>query len=631
MINYFLNSQLIEAPQQADGLTLKKTRNLTYWGFLYRKLGYVAGPTNLIFDDADTVSVIRQAALRYGIQAETSLRMEEFGEVIYEGFLDYKTYRYDGTVVSIGLRDNRAVLDLSSNAGTAYALPASQKLSLHERRLAGVPSLVTDPKALTVQRSEISAVFITHSVPFTRKSETDDTIAGTLAPVVVPILSDPCYYNTSSKTQTVKLTGVISVTASASSSLTAMLYATPSDSLANRVLIGQIAVSSTASLKTIAVDVSVPVAAGASLKIDWFSSTGVSKWVFTYDAQTGVALSDEKTSGGSVTPAETLYSVISQLVAKTSGGSLTFSSNWLRTGGGSRLLLANGAGLRGISKPLAVSLAGLFAGLNSISCLALWAEGDTVRLEPRTDKPKTVTRLESVLGRGETIAADYLYNAVQVGYDTWQADTGTLTNDEPCGQRSYSTGITATKNELKLVSDLITSSTVIETQRRKQFDSKLASESKADSLDDRLFLICGIPVSGGWKAERTENTPFITGNYDTSTLYNVGLTPGRMLRNWLLQLGSSLPLSAQSVLGSDSLRSTYKDVAVSESDPVPYAASRPPMLVVVETPMGMADYANLGEFCSYPFEGNTYTGELLDAEWKLTETGETATLLLLER
>ncbi len=632
MLNYFLNNQAIDAPLQVDGLTLKKTRNLKYWGFLYRRLGYVTGPTNLRFEDSDTVAVIKEARNRHGIQAETALRLEQDAEVLYDGFLDYATYSDDGTAISIGLRDNRAVLDLSNNAATAYRIEARETIWLHERRLGGTPSLVTDPNTLIIQRSEQSSVPITHAIPLTRRSEKDETIAGTLAPVISPLQSDPCYINTSNKTQLVNLRGVVSVTVSASSPLTASLRAVASDNEANPVLIGTKPITSTPTLVTLAVSVQIEVAAAASLKLEWVGSGTSPKWAFAYDSKTGISLSDEKSFGPSTAACKSVLSTFQNVVSQATGGVLSFRSDWLRNGAGYGLVLTNGAGIRAVSLDLSVSLESLFMGLNSIFNLALWVEGSTVRLEPKAGQPRRLSTLDVILTRVETVATDYVYNAVKAGYTTWQSDTGTLTNDEPNGQRWYSTGITAKKNELNIVSDLITASTVIETQRRKQFDSKLASDTKADSLDNTLFLICALAASDGWKAETGERTQYSTGNYDTATLYNVRLTPGRMVANWSTWIGPSLPLINQTVLGADSLVSTYNDIAVTEKNPLAgQSASRTPSLVIINTPMGMADYANLGEYCQYQYRGQTYGGELLDAEWKLTATGETATLQLLER
>ncbi|GAB4023277.1 hypothetical protein GCM10028808_73220 [Spirosoma migulaei] len=631
MLSYFLDNQPVSGPLKVDGLTLNKSLNRTYWGFVYRKLGYLKGPSNLRFEDPDAMATMDAALLRSGLKAQTAFRIEQVGQILYDGFVDYATYDNDGDGIEIGLRDDQAVYDFSTNASTTYALAPNQLISLHERRLGSLPGLITDPNNLTVQRSETSAVVLSHSVPFTRRADTDDTISGTLAPVVTPLASDPCYRNTSALTQLVKLKGLISVTASASTNQAITLRAVPSDNLANVSVIAQRPITSTPTLFQVAVDVSVYVAAGASLKLEWIGSSTATKWTFTYDSLTTIALSDEKSYAASSAYSMLALDAFKQLVSKLTDGKLSFRSDWLSKGEGYGLMVANGAGIRNINKNLSVSLNSLFQGLTAIWNLALWVDGQTIRVEPKDKKPASKTHIDTILNRREKMATEFVYNSVKAGFSTWQADGSSLSADEPNGLRTYSTGISTVINELNLVSEFITASGIIEVQRRKQFDPKTASSNTADSLDDKLFLINAVPGATGWKAETYEKISFATGNYDVNTLYNARMSPGRSLYRWENWLSASLPLAMQSVQGSATLITTSAGVTINEATPTLGQPARVPRLISLTVPLSMIEYANLGDTIEYVYRGNLHEGDLLDATWQLTKEAETGTLLLLER
>lgn len=626
MLRYFLDNQPVQGPLYADGLTLKKERNRRYWGFLYRKLGFVEGSSNLRFEEPDAVAVLTNTLDRDGVQGQTPFRLERSGQVLYDGFVDYATLRADSNGIDVGLRDEVAVLDLSAQAATVFGLESSGVLSLHPRRLGGLPGLIADPNSLTVQRSESSAVPITHSVPLTRRAEKDETVAGTLEPVITPLASDRMYYNSTGKDQLVTLNGLVSVTATAGSNRTATLRAvsigTPGFADIGQWDIGPVAVSIRA-----AVSVSIWIKAGDSLKLEWTGSGSVNSFNFTYGVDTAIRIGDEPDVAGSMAYGLRVNSVVRQLIEKATSGKLAFRSDFLSIDPDGALFLCNGAGVRGIRKNLAVSLQSVFDNLNALFCLAMWVEDGVLRLEKRTNRPTGTTRIDAVLSRTEGVATEMLYNSVKAGYTNWQAENSALSADEPNGLRTYSTGITALRSELNLVSEWVTASGVIETQRRKQFDTKTAGSAKADSLDDALFLVANF----GGRAERLELSGQVSGVYDPETLYNLRVTPGRCVSRWADWLSSSLPLNAESVQGSDSLRSSYNGDVVNEHQPIVGNRGAVPKLVTLTTPMSMDEYADCGDWIEYDYAGQTRRGEVLNISWQLSQTGETANITLLER
>lgn len=627
MITYFLNDQLCPGPLQVDGLTLRKERNRMYWGFLYRKLGFLQGNSNLQFQDDDSVQLLKQTVERYGVQGETAFRIEELGNVLYDGFIDYATYKAETQGILAGLRDDKSISDFSSQATTVFSLTPTATLGLHTRRLTGLPSLVADPKGLTVQRSSSSATSLTHSVPLTRRVEHDEAVAGTVLPVITPLASDRMYYNSTTKDQLVTLRGTIIVTAQASTTNTITLRAVPIGNDAGLVNIGSCQVTATPAQLSVLVNVSVWVKVGQSLKLEWLSSGSATSWNFTYSTDMSITIGDSPPVDASIGYGLTAYQAFTQLVSLTTLGKLTFQSDFLKTDPDGQLWLANGFGIRGVVSSLNVSMQALFVGLTKLFNLALWIDGATVRLERKRNRPKTVTRLETVLSYSKSIATDVLYNSVKAGTAIWQAQNSSLSNDEPNGQRTYSTGITAVRNELDLVSDLITASNVIEQQRRLQFDPASSSPSKANDLDNALFLV----ATAGTRAETTERTSSAQGVYDPETLYNMRLTVGRCVGRFSEELSPCQPLTRQAVQGSDALTSVYDGIAVAETEPLPRQPFTVPYQVTITTPMSLDEYAGLGDWIEYPLGSNLKIGELLDAEWNLTKTGAIGTLTLLER
>lgn len=633
MLKCFLNDQPVDTPLEMRSLTLRKSRNLRYWGFLFRKLGFMDGRSASVFRQPDAIRVLESALDRDGVQAETRFKMESGGTVVYDGFIDYATYELTSDGVSAGLKDDKAVGDFSSQATGLFSLEPADRVGLHPRKLGGLPGLLTDPAGRTVQRSSPAPVAVTHSVPLSLRNQKDETIAGVLAPVVNPLASDPCYRNTSARDQLVSLSGLVVVTAECSGSgINIALKASSLQSPGEGIDVGLWTINATARLITAAVSGQVLVRAGDALKLDWTGSGAVNSWKFSYSGDTRITVSDETTFPASVGYGLTVLSAMQQLTSRTTDGRLTFVSDYLTTGEGFGLLLASGAGIRGIFKSLTVSLDGLFQAVNVRGNMALWAEGRTIRLEPKSKRPRSLSRIDVLISRTERVATDYIYNSIQAGYKTWRSDSAMLSVDEPNGKRVYSTGVTTIRNSLDLVSDFITASGLIETQRRKQFDTKTASENKADALDESLFLIQCVPDPVGWRAETTEAADFVTGVYEPATVYNLRLSPGRMLDAWADWLAPSLPLTTESVEGSNTMVASVNSVVVDEALPLPgVVRSRVPRLVEIVTPMYMFQYANLGELVTYRYNNKTYEGELLDAVWQQDQQVSQATLTLLER
>ncbi len=613
-MNYYLNNRRIEAPFGLDGLTLRRIRNPRYWGFLLAGFGQGSVGNQVRFREQTAIRELSHGLSAGGIDARTALRIDLSPGRQWETFVDYSSYGTDGDTVSVGLRDDPGAVSLEANATTDYALPAMQSVRLHTRPLGGLVQLLTDPAALTVQQSAASPVSITHAVPLTRRAESDDTVNGTLAPVVTPRALDPFYRNTTTSRQLLNLTGRLVVTAQASQAISTTLYfeSVGSDgSITDQLALGQFAATPTGEAVRVIIDSRLFVAIGGSARLVWRSGTQVGQWAFTYDSTTALAVTDQDDVPPTTGYGIRVYDALAGLVSQASGGALQLIAPFFESGEGKDVLLLSGLGVRGIGGSLKTNLQFLFEGLNAIWPLTLDVDDGAVLMQLRSERPRRTSRLGNLLSVNRVVAKDYLYNQFQIGYTTWQG-TGVLARQEIHTDYTLTSGVRTQRATLDRRSGLIAASTLIEEQRRKQFTAKTAGAGKIDDNDDKLFVVCSVPDSiYGYRAETTEFSRDTLGDYSPETLYNRRITPDQNLSRWLPYLTGLSALKRDTTL-------------------VATAPAGLPWLLTVRVQMDLYTYSLLGDFLILSTEHGELEGELLDIEWRKTQEGNVATITLLQ-
>jgi len=125
------------------------------------------------------------------------------------------------------------------------------------------------------------------------------------------------------------------------------------------------------------------------------------------------------------------------------------------------------------------------------------------------------------------VAADYHYQVADLGYAQWQANTaGGL--DEFNSTRQWTTPLTVVDAAYTQTSKYSASGVLLEATRRDRYDATATTDTTTDATN---FLVCLLrPGTGGFETERTQRALQLTGVLSPETVYNLRLSPGRLLR-----------------------------------------------------------------------------------------------------
>ncbi|OIN55881.1 hypothetical protein [Arsenicibacter rosenii] len=610
MITCLIDDIVVHQPEGIDGLRLTKTRNRRYMGWLYRKLGtFPAGAIR--FTEPKVVNLLRTRLAYEGMQAETGFTLKSGSLVLYDSYIDYSQYNYDGRGVSISTRDRMAVSSLEANATTTYSLTPVAACLLHSRALSGSVDL-TASGAVASQTVKTAAV-LTHTVPLAKPDNAED-IPGTV--YETGTTSALHYLNTSDQVQTIRIAGQLRITATAN---TTTIFALK----AGGVTIGRYSVGTSATTLDCVVDVALSLSREQGFVLQFVPETAVSSYSFTYNSGTLISLGVQESYADSTAMGFTAYQLLATLIDEASGGKLKLNSSFFQVGDGANIFLTSGANLRGVVRPVRVSLQQVFEGLSALVPLQLTISGSEVIVEDlQTALAKApVHRITELLSYRERPDTDRFYNSIRTGYQTWKAESK-VSELEVNSERRLATRNSNLRNELNLTSALIASGTLIEEVRRIQFQPDKAGENKSSSYDDSLFVIATVQKPYGRIAEKLERTQVIDGLIDAGNSYNLRFTPMRNLSRWAWRLAGNGPLTVTDA-GTQAAVIGYDSVLTDESEPVAVAGEPVPMRALVTTTMSMAEYEQLEGWLELP-DGRT--GLIMSADWQHTATGDIATI-----
>lgn len=151
------------------------------------------------------------------------------------------------------------------------------------------------------------------------------------------------------------------------------------------------------------------------------------------------------------------------------------------------------------------------------------------RLEYFYDTSQLI-ELTSVTGLIKKVHKDGYFSTIKAGYNKWfgQKEKGSL--QEYNSERQYFSGITELDTEKDAMSDLIAGAYAIESTRRLQ----IGSFSQDSEYDENIFIIQVIRATEGdtvdWLSESNQDLTSITNVVDPIGVYNIKLTPARILR-----------------------------------------------------------------------------------------------------
>lgn len=211
---------------------------------------------------------------------------------------------------------------------------------------------------------------------------------------------------------------------------------------------------------------------------------------------------------------------------------------WPSDGQGALNLLTNGKQIRKFNvaqNPLTISLKEILASAKSIYCIGFGFEKVGLKEVVRVERVgyfyqnKQILVIEECFDYREETAKELLYNEIEIGYDKYQ-DSGYNTNDEFNTKQERVGPIKTNKEKLTQKSTLITSGYKIEDVRRQQF---MQTGKDSYSNDDDGFMISMRRVDGvNFLPEKDEAFAFVENLISPGTVYNLRLTPTRMLLNW---------------------------------------------------------------------------------------------------
>ncbi|MGI4869717.1 MAG: hypothetical protein ACRYFX_00915 [Janthinobacterium lividum] len=173
------------------------------------------------------------------------------------------------------------------------------------------------------------------------------------------------------------------------------------------------------------------------------------------------------------------------------------------------------------------------------------------------------------------------YQVVELGYDKWQAQQANGLDEYNAG-RQWTTPLTVVKNTYSAKSKLSASGILLETTRRDRYDATATQDTGQDATG---FLVCLLRTATGFETERNQKALLLTGVLSPNTVYNLRLSPARMLRHHgaALRAGLLATPSAQvrftSGEGNVTMRSqlTGETATLAENDDVAVADLAAPL------------------------------------------------------
>lgn len=246
-----------------------------------------------------------------------------------------------------------------------------------------------------------------------------------------------------------------------------------------------------------------------------------------------------------------------EVIKENTGVDNAVVSDLLTTGCASNIFVTNGFALRGLSgKPLFANFEALWDATRKIFCAGIREQASSIVIEEAKDFYENTEILfcDGVSEPSRELAQDWYFNKIDVGYKQWQDTAVGQVNglDEFNSTRQYSLGLTSliTRDEeknrklLSLQTDKVVGSGYLIEYSRRQF----GKETTDFKFDNTLFFIClnreevtsDKYTSDGSSAtyapltvsERNERLTVLDNVIDPATVYNVALSPRRILERW---------------------------------------------------------------------------------------------------
>jgi hypothetical protein len=205
-------------------------------------------------------------------------------------------------------------------------------------------------------------------------------------------------------------------------------------------------------------------------------------------------------------------------------------------GPGAGTFISGGFQVRGFPlsvKPMTLTWRGLYDSLAGAYWLGSGVEqrpeGKVVVVEPVPYfYPDTLTLDLSAtpVEVTSTTEGEDFYNGAELGYRKWQTEAVNGLQ-EPNSRREWALPLAAVKNTYSVLLPYSAAGFYLETTRRQRYDATATTDQSSDADN---FLICVLRGPAGWQTERDQLYERVDGALSPDSLYNLRLTPARLLR-----------------------------------------------------------------------------------------------------
>lgn len=564
---------------------------------------------------------------------------------IFRGEVDLSTFVHDGSKVSASTLESGLAKYLKANEGTVYEFPVNvpdairvkmDGINLHE-------ALNYQPiNALPVDYSAYGTNFFLpvtylsnegNSVGILMQSQSLESVSGLswtdkLAKINL-LLQDA-----GSKAISIQLTGKIEFTCTkmVSSPAWAMKirFLRSMQDIANQ---NDYQIISTAAMivgQTYSADINVTIPIGVNEKLFmegiFFGGSG-SEAEITFTENNSIKMAFITRADATYISALRPQYLFSQLMNKVTEGNFPaeLSAFLLRN---ENTVFTSWNALRGLDDAtIKISLKDFFKHWDSEFSVGL-NEGDTVDIDEKEELIDTVNKIilnEPKQGTFKvSIAKDYLFNELDIGYPEIGSDVGTLNGNEEFNTKFvFSLGATLNPAVLDKISPIITSCYTIENIRVTQVNKDTTSYSNDNStcalaIDSTLQPANG-DIPAHYLLDRSLNAG-ATGLLEPTSVFNIPFSPKRMINNNGGFIRSSLYWPDTQVLKFISSSKNNKMVAggITENADVVIGilANRffHPVLFDfdIDPPDDLEDMLDINplQLIEFPFQGNTFHGIL---------------------
>jgi len=528
MYTFYLDNTQVAEPESFTNINFEKLRNSKYFGFILRNVGRVLGAGQIKFTEEKAVAILKAAKKKYGYGAQVKYRVNYMDAFAYEGTVDFWNSEWYAESVVVTFTDGSPTVKFLNNTTKRYQITPNTFQTLSSTGIVGKTTHKIIDSLTTFKKKTKNPVNYSHPVPF-------QTAEGSSNSSVNPIIDFsqilPLYTNSEEKKKvSIKAAIYFNVKTSNGGDFVLKL---------NDLIVQEFASDLTPSDEIGIIDKTITLEPNQTITISIQSVVDSSDTQFIYDAELSTLSINEIKDNLADTqvPVISSYDLISQLVNKTSEGSLTLQSTFLKSLSHD---WTNGRNLRGVSDVINCSFDDVYEDLNRMYCLYCTIDKDKIVIERRVNIKKLGKKSNldrnRIVGEVNTPNTDMLFSSVIAGYKNWQGDAA-LSNQEVNARLEFQSNLFGIENVLNLECNCIASGILIEEIRQSQFGKVSTDQQK--KYDDTLVSL--IPNDG-------------TGKYISSglnqDLRNLSIRPRQMMLNWAAVLGGYLYWEFTSGLGN---------------------------------------------------------------------------------